>query len=153
MAHASTRHRSRPPRDRVVFVALALGTLGLGLLVHSSAWAVPGAVRDKLGDGLWATMVVWWVGVLVPRAPVWSRSLAALAFCWTVEASQLYHAPWLEVARATTLGQLVLGSGFDAGDLGAYALGVLAAAMGETIVRRRRERRQPGSRGAHPTRR
>lgn len=131
----------RPPRARAVFIALALGTIGLGLLVHARAWELPGVVRDKLGDGLWATMVVWWVGALVPRAPAWSRSLAALAFCWTVEASQLVHAPWLEAARATTLGRLVLGSGFDAGDLGAYALGVLAAAIGETIVRRRRERR------------
>ena len=97
----------RPPRARVVFVALALGTLGLGLLVHARAWEMPEVVRDKLGDGLWATMVVWWVGVLVPRAPVWSRSLAALAFCWTVEVSQLWHAPWLEAARATTLGGVV----------------------------------------------
>jgi len=130
----------RPVRARLVFLALALGTIGLGLLVHSSALELPAGVRDKLGDGLWATMVAWWVGVLVPRAPLWSRSLAALAFCWTVEASQLCHAHWLEAARATTLGHLVLGSGFDAGDLWAYTLGVLAAALGETIVRRRRER-------------
>lgn len=137
----------RPSRDRVVFVALAIGTIGLGLLVHSRIWAMPGAVRDKLGDGLWATMVVWWVGALAPRASRWSRSLAVLAFCWTVEASQLHHAPWLEAARATTLGRLVLGSGFDAGDLWAYALGVFAAALGETLVRRRREWGQRVARG------
>ena len=143
----------RLPRDRVVFAALAIGTIGLGLLVHSYACEMPRAVQDKLGDGLWATMVVWWVGVVVPRASVWSRSLVALAFCWTVEASQLSHAPWLEVTRATALGRLVLGSGFDAGDLGAYALGVLVAAIGETIVRSRRGRRlsgQPRSAGWPP---
>ena len=137
----------RPPRERVVFVALAIGTIALGLLLHSSAWELPRVVRDKLGDGLWASMVVWCVGVLAPRAPVWSRSLAALAFCWTVEASQLCHAPWLQVARGTTLGRLVLGSGFDAGDLVAYSLGVLAAAIRETTVRRRRARRQPRPHG------
>ena len=129
----------RPLRDRVVFLALAIGTIVLGLLVHSSA-GIPAGVRDKLGDGLWAAMVVWWIGVLVPRASVRSRSLAALAFSWTVEASQLCHAPWLEHVRATTLGRFVLGSGFDAGDLLAYTLGVLAAAIGETVVRRGRER-------------
>lgn len=137
-----------PSRVRAVFVALALGTLGLGLLVHSRAWVMPGVVRDKLGDGLWAAMLMWWSGVLAPRAPVWSRSLAVLAFSWTVEASQLFHAPWLESVRGTTLGRLVLGSGFDAGDLWAYALGVLAAALGETIVRRRHGQNEAGPRGA-----
>lgn len=128
----------RTARARLVFAALALGTIGIGLLVHSRAWEMRAGVRDKLGDGLWAVMVAWWVGAWVPRASPWSRSLAALASCWAVEGSQLWRAAWLENARATRLGHLVLGSGFDAGDLWAYALGVLAALLGETIVRRRR---------------
>jgi len=119
---------------RAAFLALAIGALGLGLLVHGTHW-VPGALRDKLGDGLWAAMVAGWVGVLAPGAPMWKRSLAALAFCWAVEASQLYHAPWLEAIRGTTPGHLVLGSGFDAGDLVAYTLGVLAVGLGEAAVR------------------
>jgi hypothetical protein len=111
----------RPPRERVVFVALAIGTIALGLLLHSSAWELPRVVRDKLGDGLWASMVVWCVGVLAPRAPVWSRASRR----W--RSAGRWREPALSRARrpgrcGTTLGRLVLGSGFDAGDLVAYSL-------------------------------
>jgi len=48
----------------------------------------------------------------------------ALAFCCAVEFSQLWHTPWLNAVRRTTAGHLVLGSGFNARDLVAYAGGV-----------------------------
>ena len=90
--------------------------------------------RDVLGDALWAAMIAWWVGALVPRARLVVRSVAAYGVCAAVEASQLYHAPTLDVLRATRLGHLVLGSGFDPRDLGAYALGVAGAALLEFAV-------------------
>jgi hypothetical protein len=37
------------------------------------------------------------------------------------------HTPALDAMRRTTAGHLVLGSGYDARDLAAYALGVLLA--------------------------
>jgi hypothetical protein len=46
----------------------------------------------------------------------------------------MYHAPWIDALRSTTLVQLVLGSGYDARDLVAYALGVAAAALIETTI-------------------
>jgi hypothetical protein len=58
----------------------------------------------------------------------------ALAVCFVVELSQLYHAPALDALRQTTVGHLVLGSDFDPRDLAAYAAGVLAAAMLERSV-------------------
>ena len=144
----------RPSRDRVAFAALATGTVGLGLLVHARVFALPDFVRDKVGDALWATMVAWCIGAVAPGARVGRRSIAAIAVCWAVEASQPWHAPWLEAIRATTLGSLVLGRGFDPGDLPAYAVGVIAAALGETIVGSLRARRStsPGDAGEPPTR-
>jgi hypothetical protein len=38
--------------------------------------------------------------------------------------SQLYHAPWIDSNRGTTLGALVLGHGFVWSDLACYAVGV-----------------------------
>lgn len=120
---------------RFTYVALALGTIAIGLLVHLSG-AVPGAtVRDVAGDALWAMMIAWWVGAIAPRAPLMARSGVAYAVCAVVEASQLWHAPAPDALRATRLGHLVLGSGFDARDLAAYALGVAAAALLERLVR------------------
>jgi hypothetical protein len=59
----------------------------------------------------------------------------ALTICWIVEFSQLVHAPWLDGWRATTLGHLVLGSGFDPRDLVAYGLGVLVGVRLEPMIR------------------
>lgn len=129
-----------PPwfRARASFVALALGTIALGLVVHTSGGALGPAARDVLGDALWAMMIAWWIGALVPTGALRVRSAAALAICFVVEVSQLVHTPALDALRETAAGQLVLGSGFDPRDLAAYAIGVLAAASLESMVRPRR---------------
>ena len=121
-------------------MALALGTIAVGLIVHWRATALPPTVRDILGDALWAMMVAWWMGALAPDMRLGGRSGLALAFCCAVEFSQLYHAPVLDAVRRTTPGQLVLGSGFDVRDLGAYGVGVLTALMLETAMHRQRVR-------------
>ncbi len=112
---------------RVRFVALALATIVVGLLVHRGGVPLPGAARDVAGDALWAMMIAWWVGAILPGAPMGRRAGAALGICALVEASQLYHSPVLDGWRQTVPGHLVLGSDFDPRDLAAYAAGVLAA--------------------------
>lgn len=101
---------------------LAVATIVVGLAVHSLAPA--GDARDIAGDALWAMMMFWWVTALWPAARSGARALAALAISWAVEFSQLSHAAWLEQARATRLGPLVLGTGFDPRDLVSYAVGI-----------------------------
>ncbi len=122
------------PRTRTSYIAAALLTITAGLLVHLRGEALGSAARDMIGDALWATMIAWWVGALVPRARLLSRSAAAYAICAVVEVSQLYHTPWLDALRATTVGHLVLGSGFDPRDLAAYAVGVAGAGLFEVVI-------------------
>jgi hypothetical protein len=126
------------------FVALALVTIVLGLVVHRGAVALAAAPRDVAGDALWAMMMAWWVGVVAPhRAPL-ARAAVALTVCFAVEASQLVHTAGLDALRRTVPGRLVLGSDFDARDLAAYALGVASALVLELGARRllaRRSRR------------
>jgi uncharacterized protein DUF2809 len=124
---ASGRYSAAMLRTRLVFVGTALATIVVGLVVHWWGGALPKALRDFLGDALWAMMIYWWIGAGVPNGRLDRRALVALAVCWVVEVSQLFHTPMLDGWRQTTVGQLVLGSGFDPRDLGAYALGVLAA--------------------------
>ncbi len=114
---------------RRLFVVLALSTIGVGLAVHWWGGVLPVDARDVLGDALWAMMIAWWIGAAFPRARLQRRGLAALALCWMVEAGQLYRAPAVQQWRGTALGHLVLGSDFDARDLLAYTLGVLAALL------------------------
>lgn len=125
-------------RTRMSFVALAMGTIVVGLAVHLYGEALPPAARDVLGDALWAMMIAWWLGAVAPRARLSRRAIATLAICFAVELSQLYHAPAIDALRETTLGHLVLGSGFDPRDLVSYTAGVLAAALLEFAVMRYR---------------
>jgi hypothetical protein len=110
-------------------LVLAVLTIATGLLVHLGPSGLPRAVRDVLGDALWAAMIVWWMGVMAPRLPIRTRGLAALAICVGVELSQRYHTPTLDAIRRTRPGQFVLGSGYDPRDLVAYAAGVVAAVV------------------------
>ena len=125
---------------RMRYVALAVGTIVLGLVVHLRGDALSPAVRDVLGDALWAAMVAWWIAAVAPAIRLPRRAAVALAFCFAVEFSQLYHAPALDALRRTTAGHLALGSGFDPRDFAAYAAGVLAVVLLERATERRRLR-------------
>jgi hypothetical protein len=129
-----------PPwlRARVPYVVLAAATIVAGLLVHLRGGALSPVVRDVLGDALWAAMATWWMGALAPSMVVARRAALAFAFCFAVELSQLIHLDALDAIRRTTVGHLVLGSGFDPRDLAAYAAGVLGAVLLERIIRRPR---------------
>ena len=115
---------------RIVYLGLAGLTIVLGLLVHRGVIPFGASATDVLGDALWAAMMVWWISAVVPGAPLLARGGVALGICVAVELSQVMHTPALDAARQTTLGRLVLGSGFDPRDLLAYALGVVAACAG-----------------------
>ena len=49
---------------------------------------------------------------------------ASLLFCFAIEFSQLYKAPWINDLRHTLFGKLVLGAGFLWTDLLCYVVGV-----------------------------
>jgi len=126
----------RPPlRSRLWYLALASVTIGLGLIVHLRGTALSTVARDVLGDAVWAAMIVWCVSFIVPAAPRMTRGAVALAVCWAVEATQLYHGPSVDAVRATTVGHLVFGSGFDPRDLAAYAAGVIVAILLDAGIR------------------
>jgi hypothetical protein len=124
-----TRKSAASIYARVAYVALALATIGLGLAVHSYGDALSPTARDKVGDIVWAAMIAWLVAAIAPRSTLLARSVVAVAICFAVELSQLYHTPALDTLRRTTMGQLTLGSGFDLRDLLAYVAGVLAAGL------------------------
>ena len=55
-------------RTRATSVALAVGTMLIGLDVHLHGGAILGlALRDVLGDALWAMMIAWLVAVARAR--------------------------------------------------------------------------------------
>jgi len=114
---------------RVRYLTLAMATIAVGMLIHFRGSFLPPAVRDVLGDALWAVMVVWWMGVAAPRLPLRIRGFVAFAICIAAELSQGYHTPALDAVRQTVPGQLILGSGYDPRDFLAYAAGVVVAVV------------------------
>ncbi len=130
-------------RARTRNLALAVGTIVLGLAVHLRGDALSPGVRDVLGDALWAAMVVWGIAAVAPALARSWRAVGALAICVVIEFSQLVHSPALDALRRTTAGHLVLGSGFDPRDLAAYAAGVLAAVLLERAAERHRSDAPP----------
>jgi hypothetical protein len=108
------------------FLWLALINLAACLGIGSRRFSIylPGFVAAYAGDTLWATAAFLGVGLFLPRTS--TRWVAALAMTLSVavEVSQLYHAPWIDSIRRTTLGGLVLGYGFVWSDLECYAVGV-----------------------------
>lgn len=129
-AEAQQRGRSR----LWVGVALAL-TIALGLLSRRDP--LPGILAEYTGDALYASAA--FVGFALLLAGRQTRTLAILAFvsCVLIEFAQLLNWPWIRDLRSTTLGRLLLGSGFKWPDMLAYLIGVTVAATVDRMARRR----------------
>lgn len=76
-------------------------------------------------------MVFLLVSTLLAGRPMLVRAVITLALAFLVEISQLYHAPWIDTIRQTTLGGLVLGFGFLWTDLVCYSAGVMIGVIAE----------------------
>ncbi len=118
-------------RARLLALAAAALTVAAGLA--SRAPGLPGFVHAYVGDALYAVLIYLLLRVVFPVRRV---AVAAVAICFGIEASQAWHLPALDAARATRLGALILGRGFVWSDLVCYAIGAAAAALGEGGVRR-----------------
>ena len=115
-------------------------TIALGLFARKIAYPyLPQIINDYLGDAIWASMIF-----LIFRFTFFNKdtryiAIISLVFCFLIEISQLYNAPWIDAVRATTLGRLVLGSGFLWSDLLAYYIGIHFAATFELYILRRKQ--------------
>ena len=100
------------------------GVLILGLVWRSSWLSLPASVAKYGADALWSLFVFLGFGLLLPGSSTRAIALLTLVFSFVVEASQLWHTPWLDAVRQTRLGALALGSVFNWPDLVAYAIGI-----------------------------
>jgi len=108
-------------RRRRLLLAAATIVLGLGTRPLKRHYETLGSA---LGDALWALMVFLLLGALFPKLPLKWLALWALVIAFLVETSQLWHTPWLDTLRHTTLGALAIGGSFSVEDLLCYTVGV-----------------------------
>lgn len=114
-------------RKRGLQILYIVITIALGLT--SRMGFVPDFLYGYLGDALYALMFFFIVGFLFSRKSTAAVALIALAFCFGIELSQLYHAEWIDAIRKTRIGGLVLGFGFLWSDLLSYTIGVVIGAV------------------------
>lgn len=107
------------PKSQLTYFAFIVITIILGLLSRHFKF-----LPLFIGDILWATMVYFIMRFLFIVKPVRFNVIAALLFCFAIEFSQLYKAPWINELRHTLFGRLVLGEGFLWSDLLCYLFGV-----------------------------
>lgn len=111
-------------RNRLTWIVLIVLVCALGIGSRRFGDALPDFVATYAGDTLWAVAVFLAIGLAMPRASTWVVAAVALLVSLAVKLSQLYHAPWIDSIRSTTVGGLLLGFGFIWSDLACYAVGV-----------------------------
>ena len=126
------------PRNRLVYGAIVLAVIALGLASRRYPGLFPAALGKYPGDALWTMMVFFGLAVIAPRSSVARLALGALAISYVVEFGQLYQAPWIVAVRAHPMGHLVLGTAFGWMDLVAYTVGAVVAFVIESVIRRYR---------------
>jgi hypothetical protein len=127
-------------RSRPWLAMLILAVVATGLASRKFPALFPSLLGSHTGDALWALMVFLGFAFMQPRMPGLRLAMAALAFSFLIEASQLYQAPWINAIRASTPGHLVLGTGFQWWDLLAYAVGIGLGVLLDAALWQGRER-------------
>lgn len=117
---------SQLSKRNVPLIIAMLATIVLGIGIRKLGHGLPPLLYKAVPDALWATMVALLFAILLPKQPTQKLALYALLFSVGIEFSQLYQADWINGLRRTTLGALVLGSGFAWLDMLYYLFGIVA---------------------------
>lgn len=120
-------------RNRILYLILTIITIILGLLSRK-VQGLPQIISSYSGDALWALMVFFLFSFLFNKKSTIFILVISIIFSYRIEISQLYHAPWIDSIKATTLGGLILGFGFLWSDLICYTVGIVIGAIIDKII-------------------
>ena len=126
-------------RNRVVYLILIIIVMILGLLSRKLD-NLPVIVSLYAGDILWALMVFLIIAFIFNKKSTIFIISWAIIFSYSIEISQLYHAPWIDAIRNTTLGGLILGFGFLWSDLICYTIGIIIGIIIEKLLNKKRRK-------------
>lgn len=115
-------------RKRGSYVILILGVVVIGLLSR----AVSG-VPKWFGDVFWGLMVFFIMCFFFRNRSSLKNTLLSVAFSIGIEVAKLYHTPWLDDFRCTTLGGLLLGHAFSWENIFCYLAGIAVGSLGEYL--------------------
>lgn len=119
-------------RYRIALLMSMAVIVPLGFLVRFSSDFLPEWLNDSLGSVAYEIFWILLVLFLYPRAiPLWVAIAVFLITCG-LEFLQLWQPPWLQAARTTLIGRLLLGNTFTRSDFLAYGVG---SGLGWGVVR------------------
>lgn len=121
-------------RRQLVYIPIIALVILLGLASRKFPESLPEFITLHFGDLLWASMVYFDFRLLLFKRQLALSALLALSFSILIEITQLYQAPWINTIRATTIGALVMGSGFLWIDLLRYLAGVVLAYFTDKFI-------------------
>lgn len=117
-------------RMRVIYFVTIIFVVTIGLLSRQFT-----VIPLFIGDVLWATMVYFIVRFIFINKGLKLSVLISLLFCFLIEFTQLYKAPWIDNLRHTLFGRLVLGDTFLFGDLLSYTIGIVVGVLIDNLLR------------------
>lgn len=120
-------------RNRLLYLILTIIVMILGLLSRKIS-GLPKIIELYSGDILWALMVFLLFAFLFNKKSTIFIISWAIIFSYSIEISQLYHAPWIDAIRNTVLGGLILGFGFLWSDLVCYTIGVIIGIIIDIMI-------------------
>lgn len=123
-------------RSRLIYGIAIVIVILLGLGSRRYADMLPWIIAEYAGDILWALTVFLCVVFISKRLSTFKAGIIAALFSAAIELSQLYHAPWIDTIRRTTIGALILGFGFLWSDLICYIIGILIGVLLDLFLNR-----------------
>ena len=120
-------------RNRLLCLAGLLTVIALGLATRSTSINWPPFISLHAGDALWTIASYLGISLLLPRMPVLPLGILSIGISWFVELTQLLTWKWLSDLRATQIGRLFLGIGFQWLDFPRYAAGAAAISILDAI--------------------
>ena len=111
-------------KKRFIYLLASIIVMIIGFCMRKYPHAQPAFVAEYFPDAVWAMMIYIGVGVLFPNWRIAKKAIASLIFCYAIECSQLYKAPWIKTVRANRLGGLILGFDFVWSDIICYTCGI-----------------------------
>jgi hypothetical protein len=120
--------------SRRTCAALAVVTIVLGLASRRYSYHLPPVLHKNAGDILWATLVYFLFGLLLPAVAYRRTAAYAALFTVVIELFKLFHTPSLDQFRKSAISKLIFGTAFSWSNLLCYGLGIVLGVVVERAV-------------------
>ncbi|MCT4565123.1 MAG: DUF2809 domain-containing protein [Maledivibacter sp.] len=122
-------------RKRVAYFIYTIVVIILGLSSRHFSNTLPKFLAVYSGDILWGLMIFLLLGFIFKKKSSINIAVIGAVISISIEISQLYHSPWIDGIRKTTIGGLVLGYGFLWSDIVCYIVGIAIGFIFEIFLR------------------